>query len=332
MTTKRQLIFGLTLLFSGLLQMTFGQGLNEIKLDNKLSVLNDKAFFNFPTTAKNMARSTDIMSADHNINQETRIVLDIENMRLVFFAQELYLLGGNNLFDEVSKQKSAMNFERKILTNQDELLSILSTPTIFDSTKNAILVNSLLVKTQDNSIFRIDAYINPDSYKLKDNFVKLTEQVFKTLTNGTRKNNVSARVETLNIFGTKKDFKFTVPENYCITIDQKYDFQVFKFHKYSNFGDTNWVSLTIYTGNHPSYFYGDYGFKEDSSKKITGKFLDKKVEWFSFFNPNEQVYLKEQKIPSDKIENGLIVHIAMTSNREISIDELTEIVESIQVK
>lgn len=96
--------------------------------------------------------------------------------------------------------------------------------------------------------------------------------------------------------------------------------------------DTNWVSLTIYTGNHPSYFYGEYGFDESSSKKVAGKFLDKNVDWLSFYNADKQTYLKEQKIPSDKIDKGLIVHIAMLSNRDISIDELTKIVESIQLK
>jgi hypothetical protein len=332
MTNNKQLIFGLTLLSLAFFQTIFGQNLKDIKLDNKQSILNDKAFFNFPTAAKNEARATDIMSADHNINQETRIVLDIDKMKLVFFAQELYLLSDNNLFTEVSKEKSKLNFQRKTLTDSDQMLSILSTPTVFDSTKNAILVNSLLVKTQDNSVFQINAYINPDAYKLKDDFVKLTEQVFQTLTKGTRKNIVTARVEILNIFGTKKDFKFTIPENYCITIDQKYDFQVFKFHKYSNYSDTNWVKLTIYTGNHPSYFYKSYGFDEGASKKVAGKFLDKNVDWLSFYNAGKQVYLKEQQIPGDKIDKGLIVHIAMLSNSDISIEELTKIVESIQLK
>lgn len=332
MTKSKQLFFGLTLLLSAFCQATYGQSLEDIKLDNKQSILNDKAFFNFPTAAVNSARATDIMSADHNINQETRIVLDIDKMKLVFFAEELYLLGDNNLLTEVSKENNTLNIQRKTLTDKEQILSILSTPTIFDSTKNAILVNSLLVKTQDNSIFRINAYINHDAFRLKDDFVKLSEQVFQSLSKGTRKSNRNERDETVNIFGTKKNFKFTIPENYCITMDQKYDFQVFRFHKYSNYGDTNWVNLTIYTGNHPSYFYGEYGFDKDSAKNVAGKFLDKNVDWLSFYTADKQIYLKEQKIPSDKIDQGLIVHIAMLSNKDISIEELTKIVESIQLK
>jgi hypothetical protein len=92
------------------------------------------------------------------------------------------------------------------------------------------------------------------------------------------------------------------------------------------------VSLTIYIGRHPSFFYRQYGFDESSAKKVSGQFLSEKVEWLTFNNKEKQIYLKEQKIPSNKIESGLTVHIAMLSNRDISIDELTKIVESTEIK
>jgi len=264
MITIKSLLFGLILFCSINNQIVFGQKINDLKLDNKLSILNDKAFFLFPTAAVNSSRSSDIMSADPNINQETRVVLDIDEMRLVFFAQELFKIGDSNLFENISKEKNDLGFKREITTNHDQILAILSTPSIFDTTQNAILVNSMIVKTQDNSIFRIDAYINPEAFKHKVEFIKLTEQVFKTVSKGTRINDKSAKVQTLKSFRTKKAFDFTLPENYCITIDQQYDFQVFNFHKYTNYNDSNWMSLTIYTGNHPSYFYEDYEFDINS--------------------------------------------------------------------
>jgi hypothetical protein len=309
--------------------ITYGQTIDKIKLDNKQSILNDRAFFNFPTDAKNQMRGTDIMSADPNKNKETRIVLDIDTMRLVFFAQELFSISDNNFFNEVSKEKDKKGFQRKILTDKDQLLSILSTPTIFDSTQNAILMNSLLVKTQDNTIFRIDAYINPNAYKLKNDFIKLTEQVFQTLSKGTRVNNRKAREESYEIIGTKKHFKFTLPENYCITIDQKYDFQVFKFHKYSNYTDTNWVSLIMYAGNHPSYAFRQYGFDKNDAASVKGEFLDNDVEWLTFHSGSKGLFLKEQQIPSNNIEDGLIIHIV--SNSAVSVEELTRIVEGIKL-
>ncbi len=87
-----------------------------------------------------------------------------------------------------------------------------------------------------------------------------------------------------------------------------------------------------HTGNHSSYFYGEYGFEENYAKKVTVKFLDINVDSLSFYNTDKKIYLKEHKIASNKIDKGLIVHIAIPSNRNISIDELTKIVESIQLK
>lgn len=308
-----------------------GQTLENIKLDNKQSILNDKAFFYFPTEAKNEKRGVDIMSADPNENEETRIVFDNGDMRLVFFAQELFALADNDLFLSVSKQNENAQSQTKILTDKDSLLSILSTPTKFDSTKNAILVNSLVVKTPDNTLFRISAYINPSAYKLKDQYQKLSENVFSTLTKGTRKVNRSARQEKREIFGTKKSLTFNLPENYYVTNDQQYDFQVFKFHRYQPFTDTTWIQLIIYNGNHPSMVYRDYGFSENDGQKTEGKFLDKNIDWL-FFDINQQgFYDKEQKITCNNVEKGLIFHIAMLSNKKGLIDDLTKIVETIEL-
>lgn len=306
-----------------------GQSLENINLDNKLSILNDKAFFLFPTEAKNEKQAVDIMSADPNENEETRIVFNNGDMRLVFFAQELFALADNDLLLSVSEQNAQAQLQTKILFDKDSLLSILSTPTKFDSTKNAILVNSLVVKTPDNTLFRISAYINPSAYKMKDQYQKLAENVFSTLTKGTRKVNRSARQEKHEIYGTKKSLTFNLPENYSITVDQQYDFQVFKFHRYQTLSDTAWIQVIIYNGYHPSMVYSDYGLTENDAQKTKGKFLDKSIDWL-FFDINQQgFYDREQKITCDNIEKGLVFHIAILSNNKGLIDDLTKIVETI---
>ena len=322
-----------TLFFSALLLLTtqgIGQKISDLKLDNKQSILNDKAFFQFPTDAKNVARQADIMSADPNTNKETRIILDIDKQRLVFFARELYVTGNDNLLETISKDNNE-NAKTKVLTKQDSLLSVLVTPSKFDSTQNAILVNNLYVKTQDKTVFIIGAYINPAAFKNKDEFQKLADKVFASLTKGNRKLNYKARTETLPIFDGKKKFSISLPDGYVITKDKKYDFEVLKFQKIRDIADTNWTSLTIYTGNHPSYFYGEYDFDGNDGVKANTTFLNKGVEWLDFKNAEKQLFLREQKIPSDQIEKGLIIHIAMLGNNQEAINELTKIIENIKL-
>lgn len=308
----------------------FGQTISNLKLDNKISILNDRAFFVFPIDAKNVARQGDIMSADPNTSKETRIILDIDKQRLVFFARELFQTNNSN-FLEVLRKENGEEFQNKILTEKDSTISVLSTPLKFDSTKNAILVNNLFVKTADNSIFVIGAYINPDAFKNKNEFQQLSEKVFSSFTKGNRKYNFKARTEVLPIFDGKKNFKIELPNGFVVNKDKKYDFEVLKFQQVKDFSDNNWVSLTIYTGNHPSYFYGEYDLDESKSEKVKGQFLEQNVEWMYFKDSDKHFYLKEQKIPSDKIEEGLVVHIAMLSNQPKSIDELTKIIENIKL-
>lgn len=310
--------------------IAFGQKISDLKLDNKQSILNGKAFFQFPNEAKNVARQADIMSADPNTNKETRIILDIGNQRLVFFARELYVTSNDNLLATISKDNNS-DAKVSVLTKQDSLTSVLVTPTEFDSSKNAILVNNLYVRTQDKTVFVIGAYINPDAFRNKDEFQKLSRKVFASLTKGSRSLIYNARTETSAIFDGKKKFNISLPDGYVITKDKKYDFEVLKFQKVRDITDTNWTSLTIYTGNHPSYFYGEYDFDGDKAVITNGQFLNKNVEWLNFKNEEKQFYLREQKIPSNQIEEGLIVHIAMLGNSQEAIDELTKIIEHIKL-
>jgi hypothetical protein len=311
-----------------------GGGLADTtKLEKKLSILNDKLVFSFPATATNSPRVADIMAADPNVNKETRIIADNGAMRLVFFAQELYAFGGNKLFEEISKEiEPDYDFQRKILSENDSVLAILSTPTRFDSTGTAILVNSLLVRSPDNTVSRIDVYINPDAFALKDEYVRLTENVFKTMTKGNRRINLAAKEESYTIFGTTSKFLFKLPKNYFVTVDEKYDFGVFKINKYkNNLTDTTYAAITIYTGHHPTYFHKEYGYTEDKAAKIKGLFLQAPVDWLYFKDDAEHFYLKEQFIPSDGIEAGLILHVAVLTNKKELVEELSKIVEGIKL-
>ena len=325
--SKQKLILLFSIFIS---QFLLAQDLGNIELNNRLSILNDRAYFHFPADAKNIARPTDIMSADPNVNKETRIIFDRDKQRLVFFARELFVTSDNHLPASVSKGKGG-EMSLKILSDRDSVLSVLSTPKKFDSTANAILINNLYVKTQDQSVFLVSAYINPEGFKDLKEYQALSEKVFTSLSKGSRRISFGSRTELLPIFDGGKKFAIKLPAGYSVTKDKKYDFEVLNFRKMKNINDTNWVSLTIYAGHHPSFFYGDYGFDVAAAEKPVSKFLGEKIQWLSFKSAEKQFLLKEQHIPANKIEEGLILHVAMLSNNKEGIEELTKIVEGISV-
>ncbi len=302
------------------------------RLEKQLSILNKKLFLQFPAAATISPRVADIMASDPNENRETRIILDNGKMRLVFFAQELFSLAGNDMPDELSKQvEPEFDFQRKVLTDSASLLSVLSTPALFDSTQNGILVNSLTIKSPDNTVSRIDAYINPDAWSLRNEYVNLTEAVFKTLVTGTRTIPLNARTEIFKIPGTNAQFQFAVPEKYFITLDEKYDFSVFKINKYKKLTDDTYTSITIYTGRYPSLFHKEYGFSDSMAANAKGIFLGDNPEWLYFKDDINKFYLKEQISPATELGGGLVFHVAQLTNKKDIMEEMTAIVAKIKL-
>lgn len=302
------------------------------QLPKQVSILNKKLFLQFPGNAIVSPRVADIMAADPNENKETRIIIDQDKMRLVIFAQDLFSLGGKTLFQDMNKQvEPEFDFSRRILRDSASLLAVLSTPELFDSTQNAILVNSLLVQSPDNTVSRIDAYINPDAWGMKNEYIKFTERIFSTITKGSRTIPLNARTETYKIPGTNSQFSFALPANYFVTLDEKYDFSVFKINKFKNLTDDNYTSLTIYTGHHPTFFHKEYGMTDSTATKVKASFLQKPYDWLLFKDDKNKFYLREQVIPADEVEAGLVFHVALLCNKKEILEELAGIAEKIRL-
>jgi hypothetical protein len=302
------------------------------QLVKQLSILNKKLFLQLPATAIISPRVADIMAADPNENKETRIIYDNGSRRLVFFAQDLFSLTGNSMFADMQKQvEPDFDFQRRIFSDSGSLFSILSTPSLFDSTQSAILVNSLLVRSPDNTVSRIDAYINPAAWIAKEDYIKLTEKIFNTLQNGTRNIPLQARTETIKIPGTTGQFTFSLPANYFVTLDEKYDFSVFKINKFKQLTDDSYTSITIYTGHHPTYFHKEYGLSDSAALKPKGLFLQKNYDWLFFNDLKTNFFLREQIIPADELEAGLVFHVALLTNRKEIMEEMKPIVEKIKL-
>ncbi len=325
--------FILTLLLILMSHLTFAMDINQLKLKNKQSILKDRAFLNFPNSAINQAKSVGIMSHDPNEEKETRIVFDNKEERLVFFAQELFSFCSTDLLKELEETKEeGYNFKYSEIFKAENITVIQAQPTEWDDTQSGILINSLIVMTKDKSLIRIDAYINPEAFKnQKENYIELTNNVFKTIKEGSRLNNRKARIEKHLIYGTKMKFEFDLPEDYIVQIDQKYDFQVFRIIKFTELSDTTWGSISIYTGNHPSFFYPDYGFDKQTEMQKTD-YLSKEIEWYYYADDKRNLYLKEQIITSNNIEKGLLTHIAISSNNPLIIKELSDLVSGIKLK
>lgn len=323
----------LTLLLLSLAPASRAQSLATLALPNQQSILNERAFFMFPAAAVNSARATDIMAADPNANKETRLVFDSGDMRLVFFAQELFQLADTaQLRRTITAADQRTATRTTVLAKTAGLFAVLSTPSTFDAKANAILINSLVVRTADNSLFSIAAYVNAAGLKKQPEFTALTTRVFQTLTAGTRINNRAARVEAVPVFGGKKKLLVPLPADFTVTVDQKYDFQVLRFQRYAPYGTEKEGTFLLYLGHHPSFFYGEFGFKAAQAQTVAGNFLGKPVSLMQFHDEGRKIYIREQQVPGDAIADGLVVHLGMLSPSPAQLDEFSAIAAGIKVQ
>lgn len=308
--------------------------LAQVSLTKKMDVLNGRAMFNFPYSAYVMQRSTGVLGAEPNPNEETRILYDTGKMRLVIFAQELYQYGDDNLLNDVNRDSSySKNFKSGNFISIDTLHAILSTPIKYDTSQRAILLYSLLVETKDGMLFRTDAYINKDAYTQKDFFEKMALSIFHTLTNGTRSIARNRRVEEYHLPDSTKTLRFMVPADYCITIDKQYDQEVFRIHKFTDFGSTIRANIMIYVGGQQNYVYENYGeYRQDAHIDSSGFFLGQPTKWMTFLDPMHNIFLQEQGIPYTNDALGTSIHVAMLSNRQEMLFELSQVVSSIELR
>lgn len=311
-------------------QPVYSQDIATLSLETEQSLLNDRLTLKFPAIARNESRQADVMAAGPDANNETRILMDIGNKRMVFFAEELFATGTDKLAEELQAiEAPSVRYQAK--QGADGLLTVLVTPTRFDSAAEAIRIASLYLKTRNHTVVRVSAYINPAAFQEREACSRLAGRIFETREAGNRLPDLSARAATLDVYGGK-NLAVTLPESYALSKSSSHDFEVFHLQKVNNIADTSWQSLTLYVGYHPSYFHRSYQFSDNEAISVAGTFLGKPVTWKDFSDQKRSVYIREEQIPSKELGVNLVVHIAMTGNTREGIHALQHIVEGIRLK
>lgn len=308
----------------------------ETKLTNEMSVLNEIIFLTFPSNAENSVRPTGIMAAQNSENTETRIVMDFDDQRFIIFATDLFAYSEDNLLDDIETISSFEGFKLYDYKNEtfienDSFSSVISTPTLFNKNLPAILINTLFIRLDNNHVIKVDAYINQKAYKNRVAFTNLSESIFKTIKIGTRKPEYKTRIEKQSISYSKRNLIVNLPNNYAMTSNSSYDFDVYNIQEVKSLTDTSFVRMTIYIGAHPSWAYKEYGFAKTNTA-MKGKVFKKKMKYYYYSNEMEDKYLLEYQCKLRSVDRNSIMHIILYSSTYEDIGVLLQIAESINVK
>ena len=307
------------------------QKISEIRTDNRISILDNKAWFRFPSSTKIITKDATTFSALPGNASETKLVSTIDNKQLTFSARELFLTcSGKDFFTTVTKDDQD-EFVSKVLVDRDSIIAVYSTPLQFDTTESSIMINNLLVRMPDGTVFGMAAYVNKDGYDNRKVFQLLAEKTFASIEKGDRRVITTTHNEIYPIKGTTRHFSIEVPYGYAMSHETKDDLAILHIQKIKDIADTSIQELTITTGADPAYTYSEYEFSEDNAKKVKVKFLETNDDWLYFGDDMRSFYLKEQKIPLDKIQKDMIIHISMEATSQSGLEELEKIVQKIRL-
>jgi hypothetical protein len=323
-TKKKRIILACLLFFSS---FSFCQ-------KNEISILNDRFYFQFPKGAKNVPNDPDIMPQNPNENIETRIVYQQGDEKLAFIAQELYLKSIKDLAKELNDTYNSNNqnqYSLKNLVSEDSVSGILLSPTVFDSTEDAIPINYFVVRNPDNTLCQIIAYINPNAFSEKEKFKKISESVFSSFRKGERRLNLNQNTQVFNVINTKTKLQFKLPNNYVVTAYKNAAFEDYTIRKIISYEDSDVAILRLYFGFHPSYLSSEYGIEKDSVASSSEEFMYHKTDWANFYAPEKSLFIREQWFVDDEIQKDMQINIGMVSINQESINEMSEIVKNILI-
>jgi hypothetical protein len=300
---------------------------------NEISMLDGRFSFTFPDSAKKQPRTVDLMAPNPNTSIETRVVYDIGLKRIVFFAEELFLKSDNNL-EAILNNGITRDYPFTVLKkdNLDSSVCYRIIPQKFNSNAQAILLNSIIVKNADNTLSKFSAYVNAEAFIEKAAFDKIIENVFLSFKKGNKLLNLESRTESFEVLATKTIYSINLPDNYIITVDKKYDFEVYKIKKICNYGDKTFGDIIVYFGFHPSFMYNDMQLENFRTIDTEGEYMQQKLTWLNFEDKKKGLYLREQLFIDDDIRKDVNNHIAMIASNEKIIDELALIVKKSLLK
>ncbi len=291
-------------------------------LTQELSILADRFHLTFPAEARNEARGVDIMSAPPGEEEETRIVLDQGEERMVFFARELGVLGTDDLAGDwirlLGRSGAACN-AGPLAGNKAVVVYV---PEQVAVEGEAIFLSGLLVQCADGLLVNLQVYINPKAMERLAEHQALVDRILATYRPGTRVIDLKPRKVTFD------ELEIDLPKDHYVTQDGAYDFVVYRVHRPRPLGDEQRAAITVYFGHHPGLFSADLG-EGTVTSKVPGELFGKRGDWTRASDPGSGVLIMERIL---ELKGEEKVHVAVTANDEKALEEMLKVARAMRLR
>jgi len=299
-----------------------------------LPLLNGRLTVRLPAGAKNEARQHSIMAAPESNDEETRLVLDDGDARLVLMAYELFATtpaGFEQRVEQMAADWSSGSKGRytagKTLTGKGVKVHHIA-PRLddVDPKREAVLMRVAYVALEDDqTLVQVRLYFNPAAAKDLSCCARQCDGILATLARGTRKLNLAAGTRRLEIKRAAHKIALKLPQGFIMSIKDGGDYNLHQFHKLAPF-DRNGPRIGTYVGPHPDYQYKQQEVPEENTSETDGRLLGKKVRfahWVSKDDKGKVVrHMMEHIAPLKTISDRHLLHVFFSAE---SLEELTEV-------
>jgi hypothetical protein len=291
--------------------------LGQLELtDQPLELLNGRLTIRMPADAKLEARRENIMSASESAEEESRIVLDAGDERLVVMAYELFKTAGKDFQKQVKKMVDSWAMDG-VTIEARKGRGFLISPAKLDLDKTAVLVLSVVMNHEDSLVQLLEFFVNPKAGADASGCARLCRSIAATIALGGRVLDLKGRPREIG------SFTAVVPNGYVLTAQPGPDFAVYRLHRVVPLGAPG-SQFGVYIGDFPSYHH-----EHENAKftKLKGQLLGADVEWHVW--SAEKVVHHEVIVPYSSA-GGRMLHIFLSSSGTPDITEMHEIAESLK--
>lgn len=304
-------------------------------LVQELSILADRFFLHFPKEARNEAREVNIMSAPPGEEEETRIVLDRGDERVVFYARELNMLAPKDLagvWEEAIEGGDPDAFAIGPEVKKGACGTVVYSPRALKATGEATLISGLAIRCADDMLLTIQAYADSEAFAHIGAYQKLVADVFGSFRAGSRVIDLSERtVRYPFYFSDSLDLVIDLPAGHVINTDDAYDFFVYRVRKLAYLGANEQTTLILYLGHHPSLVMGDLGLGEQDASRRPGTLFGRPMEWLVVDDDAKGTHLREQIVPMSE-HGALVSHTAAFGSKAKEVDALVDLAQRIRIE
>ncbi len=301
--------------------------------DQPIALLGGRLSVRMPAVAKVEPRRHSIMAAPASNEDESRVVVDAENERLVLMAYELYALSGGDLEKSVRadvtaswhKEAAAVRLER--LTLSPPLKAVAVVPLRQEGNSEANLVLGLYVGSGDGTVHYLAFYANPAGARDAAGVEAFCRKIATTVSGGSRR--LSSKGGAHRFPGFSDDrLVITVPDGFVPSTQQGPDFSVYRLRKLAPLGQPQAV-CGIYLGWHPAYHYRQTNDPPGKVTRIKGKLFGREIEWQNW---SEADGITSEIIVPYPMGEGMFMHVFCTASTAEEIQALRAVAETLRVE